>query len=83
MKKEIQNGKEQTEMERLSPSILTPGDYQFRPNPFVPWIDVKVFKESSNEDSGLLVNWAGEIIDADKLVNRGEWKPIQKQRSKP
>ena len=56
--------------------LLTPGQYQFRPNPFVPWINVRVFREAPDKQENLRVRWAGVEIDADKLLNRGEWKAI-------
>jgi hypothetical protein len=55
---------------------LTPGQYQFRPNPFVPWINVKVFRESVANKENLRVRWAGLEIDFNKLAQRGEWKPL-------
>lgn len=54
---------------------ITPGHYQFRPNPFVPWMNVRVFRDSITNES-LRVRWAGVEIDAAKLVNHGEWKPV-------
>ncbi|WP_444996666.1 hypothetical protein [Aliikangiella sp. IMCC44359] len=69
-------------MEKHSLSSIQPGEYQFRPNPFVPWMKVKVFKESSAHDENLRICWSGGIIDASKLINRGEWKPIKEQITK-
>jgi len=55
---------------------LSPGNYQFRPNPFVPWINVRVFRESAANRENLRVRWAGVEIDVDKLAKHGEWKAI-------
>lgn len=55
---------------------LKPGKYQFRANPFTPWVNVQVFRDSFKESDKLKVRWVGVEIDVEKIANRGEWKPL-------
>ena len=55
---------------------ITPGHYQFRPSPFIPWMHVRVFRDSFTNQENLRVRWAGVEVDAARLINHGEWKAI-------
>lgn len=55
---------------------ISPGQYQFKPNAFLPWMNVRVFTQSITDKDKLCVRLAGVELDADKLIARGEWKPL-------
>jgi len=57
---------------------LAPGKYQFRANPFEPWVDIRVYREFVENHETLKANWAGVEIDAEKIAQHGEWKPLFK-----
>lgn len=61
-------------MESYLKNQLKPGCYQFRMNPFVPWMNVKVYRESPENANNMKVRLAGVEIDASKILNRGQWK---------
>ncbi|WP_196139105.1 hypothetical protein [Aliikangiella sp. G2MR2-5] len=55
---------------------IHPGHYQYRPNQFFPWMNVRVFKQSAQEQDKLSVRFAGVELDADMFIRHGQWKEI-------
>jgi hypothetical protein len=55
---------------------ITPGEYQFKPLSFAPWVHVKVFRESVANKDNLKVKLAGLEFPAEKFLHRGQWKAI-------
>ncbi len=64
-------------MEQLkSQQSITPGQYRYRPTHFMPWLNVKVYKQSAQNDSKLSVRFAGVELDADVFLKYGQWQAI-------
>ncbi|MCW9000536.1 MAG: hypothetical protein OQK04_17630 [Kangiellaceae bacterium] len=63
-------------MNYLKRKSITPGQYQYRPSQYMPWINVKVFKDSANDNSRLCVRFAGVEFDADMFLQHGQWKTL-------
>ncbi|TQV72228.1 hypothetical protein FLL45_18595 [Aliikangiella marina] len=55
---------------------LMPGKYQFRPNPFEPWVNVRVYQEHEEDPKSLKASWDGKAIDVEKIAQHGEWQPL-------
>lgn len=54
---------------------IAPGQYQYRPTQYMPWMNVKVFKQSAHQDK-LSVRFAGVELDADMFIRHGQWKAL-------
>ncbi|TQV88204.1 hypothetical protein [Aliikangiella coralliicola] len=63
-------------MDKNHLSTITPGQYQYRLSQMLPWVHVRVFRESISNKEKLCVRLAGFEIDAQKLFQRGEWKAL-------
>lgn len=60
-------------------TTITPGQYQFRPIQFLPWMNARVFIRSIAEKDKLSVRVAGVEMDADKVIKHGEWKAVKRR----
>jgi len=50
--------------------------YQYRPNQFMPWLNVRVFRDSAQNHDKLCVRFAGVEFDADMFIRHGQWKAL-------
>lgn len=68
-------GKEGFTVNKASAKSITPGQYRYRPTQYMPWMNVKVFKQSAQQDK-LSVRFAGVELDADMFLRHGQWKAL-------
>ncbi|QGX40145.1 hypothetical protein [Permianibacter aggregans] len=59
-------------MEKTIPS--QPGTYRFKPHSLLPWLSVRVVKESVLAPDTLRVRCAGMTFSATRMFANGEWQ---------